>query len=105
MAQILQVPMTSLFGKLLFPLHFFATLTPPFVFCCYVIIRHRNQMSTASLLMVLWWQCTAGFGLGLILTVGGYLLSHGIKNFGFKVKIFIAIKERQKGNCKVCEVL
>ncbi len=95
MAQILQVRINLLFGRLLFPLQSFANLA--FVFGSFVAIRHRDQMSTVPLLMVVSWTCAAGFGWGLVLVMGGYLQSHGVKILGsWKRHEWLSKKEKKE---------
>lgn len=77
MAQLNQIRINGLAGKLLIPAQAMVTLV--FVFGGYVVIRHRSQMSTVPFLMVTSWTFAAAFGWGLVLTMGGYLQSHGVK--------------------------
>lgn len=77
MGQILMLQINNLFGKLLLPMQTLATLL--FVFGAYVAIKHHDKMNTISVLMVLGWTLSAAIGWGLILTLGGYLHSNGLK--------------------------
>ncbi len=73
--QILMQDINHFVGNLLLPAQTATTLM--FVFSAYVVIRHRNELEKATFLMILIWAVAAPAIWSLVLTLGGYLHSHG----------------------------
>lgn len=76
--QIIFMISNQLFGKCLVPVQAFSTLL--FVFCNYTLIRHCDMLApSAQIIMIIWAVFTPMFW-ALVLVVGGYVHSIGLKN-------------------------
>lgn len=75
--QIIQHHINLLAGKLLVPFQTVTTLI--FVLSGYVVLKHREHMAMAPFIMILSWTGLAPVIWALILTMGGFLHSNGLK--------------------------
>ncbi len=75
--EILQNKINQLCGILLIPFQTVTTLL--FTFSGYVVIRHRDTIGIGPVLLMLTWAICAPAVWGMILIMGGYLHSNGVK--------------------------
>lgn len=75
--EILQTKINQLCGVLLLP--FQTVITLLFAFSGYVVIRHRDKIGTVPFVLMVSWVTFAPAVWGLLLVMGGYLHSNGLK--------------------------